>query len=135
MKKFVFLIIIIFLLQVSFEMAQFLKENYPILLNTKNYELYEKSDRSPEYYFYSKNQQEDHNFKTFNLNLKLEEGVFINNLKVYKNFDDSFDLFLSLDENKSSNKIYQIALNEKEVNIDLDKIQLNFFTIKDDIAE
>ena len=30
---------------VSFEMAQFLKENYPTLLNTKNYELYEKSNR------------------------------------------------------------------------------------------
>ena len=118
--------------EVSFEMAQFLKENYPILLNTKNYELYEKSDRSPEYYFYSKNQQEDHNFKIFNLNLKLEEGVFINSLKVYKNSDDSFDLFLSLDENKSSNKIYQIALNEKEVNIDLDNIPLNFVTIKNE---
>lgn len=121
--------------EVSFEMAQFLKENYPILLNTENYKLYEKSDRSPEYYFYSENQQEDSNFKTFNLNLKLEEEVFINNLKVYKSFDDSFDLFLSLDEDKSSDKIYQVALNDKEVTIDLDKIQLNFFTVKDDIAE
>lgn len=37
-----------------------------------------------------------------------------------------------MDENKSSNKIYQIALNEKEVNIDLDNIPLNFVTIKNE---
>ena len=42
---------------------------------------------------------------------------------------------MSLDEDKSSDKIYQVALNDKEVTIDLDKIQLNFFTVKDDIAE
>ena len=121
--------------EVSFEMAQFLKKNYPILLNTKNYELYEKSDRSPEYYFYSENQQEDYNFKIFNLNLKLEEGVFIDNLKIYKKSDDTFDLFLEINENKSSNNIYEIAFDGKEVNIDLDNIPLNFITIKNELYE
>ena len=116
-------------------MAQFLKKNYPILLNTKNYELYEKSDRSPEYYFYSENQQEDYNFKIFNLNLKLEEGVFIDNLKIYKKSDDTFDLFLEINENKSSNNIYEIAFDGKEVNIDLDNIPLNFITIKNELYE
>ena len=121
--------------EVSFEMAQFLKKNYPILLNTKNYELYEKSDRSPEYYFYSENIEDLNLFRNFDLNFNLEDGIRINSLKIYKKSNENFDLFFEIDENKSSNKIYEIASNEKETNINLDRIQLNFFTVKDDIAE
>ena len=47
----------------------------------------------------------------------------------------SFDLFFEIDENKSSDKIYQIALDNNEININLDNIQLNFITIKDDKNE
>lgn len=65
----------------------------------------------------------------------MEEGVFIDNLKIYKKSDDTFDSFLEINENKSSNNIYEIAFDRKEVNIDLDNIQLNFFTVKDDISE
>lgn len=118
--------------EVSFKMANYLKENYPILLNTKNYE---NSDKSPEYYFYSENTENDDNFQTFNLDIKLEEGVIINNLKIYKNSDDNFDLFFEINQNKSSKKIYEIALNEKEVAIRLEKVQLNFKTIKNDEQE
>lgn len=121
--------------EVSFEMAQFLKENYPILLNTKNYELYEKSDRSPEYYFYSENIEDLNLFRNFDLNFNLENGIRINSLKIYKKSNENFDLFFEIDENKSSNKIYEIASNEKETNINLDRIQLNFIRIKDDEAE
>lgn len=116
-------------------MAQFLKENYPILLNTKNYELYEKSDRSPEYYFYSENIEDLNLFRNFDLNFNLEDGIRINSLKIYKKSNENFDLFFEIDENKSSNKIYEIASNEKETNINLDRIQLNFIRIKDDEAE
>ncbi|RRD36926.1 ABC transporter ATP-binding protein [Fusobacterium nucleatum] len=118
--------------EVSFKMANYLKENYPILLNTKNYE---DSDRSPEYYFYSENIENDNNFQIFNLELELEEGVIVNSLKIYKNPNNNFDLFFEINENKSSNKIYDIALNEKEVAIELEKIQLNFKTIKNDKEE
>ena len=120
---------------VSFEMAQFLKENYPTLLNTKNYELYEKSNRSPEYFFYSGNTEDSNQFKNFDLNLNLEEGVVINSLKIYKKSDEIFDLFFELDENKSSDNIYEIAFNEKEININLDNIQLNFIRVKDSETE
>ena len=65
----------------------------------------------------------------------MEEGVFIDNLKIYKKSDDTFDLFLEINENKSSNNIYEIAFDRKEVNIDLDNIPLNFITIKDNEAE
>ena len=120
---------------VSFEMAQFLKENYPILLNTKNYELYEKSDRSPEYYFYSENIEDLNLFRNFDLNFNLEDGIRINSLKIYKKSNENFDLFFEIDENKSSNKIYEIAFNEKEININLDNIQLNFIRVKDSETE
>ncbi|WP_339068143.1 ABC transporter ATP-binding protein [Fusobacterium animalis] len=113
--------------KVSFEMAEYLKQNYPILLNTKNYE---KSDRSPEYYFYSESTSNDNNFKTFNLEFELEEGIFINNLKIYKKSNGTFDLYLGIDEDKSTNKIYEIALDNKKVDTNLDKIKLNFKTIK-----
>lgn len=108
--------------EVSFEMAQFLKENYPILLNTENYKKYNKLDKSPEYYFYSGSTKNDSNFKTFDLKFELEKGVFINSLKIYKKSDDNFDLFLHLDENKSTDKIYEIALDGREVSVNLDKI-------------
>ena len=121
--------------EVSFEMAQFLKENYPILLNTENYKKYNKLDKSPEYYFYSGSTKNDSNFKTFDLKFELEKGVFINSLKIYKKSDDNFDLFLHLDENKSTDKIYKIALDGREVNVNLDKIQLNFITIKNETDE
>ena len=121
--------------EVSFEIADYLKKNYPILLNTKNYNKYEKLDRSPEYYFYSENIENDNIFKIFNLKLELEKGVIINALKIYKKSNDSFDLFFEIDENKSSDKIYQIALDKNEININLDNIQLNFITIKDDKNE
>ncbi len=121
--------------EVSFEMAKYLKKNYPILLNTENYKKYSKLDRSPEYYFYFGSIENDSNFKTFDLKFELEKGVFINSLKIYKKPNDNFDLFLSLDENKSSNKIYEIALDGREVNINLDKIQLNFITIKNETDE
>ncbi len=121
--------------EVSFEMSQYLKENYPILLNTENYKKYNKLDRSPEYYFYSGSTKNDSNFKTFDLKFELEKGVFINSLKIYKKSDDDFDLFLQIDENKSNNNIYEIAFDRKEVNIDLDNIPLNFITIKDNEAE
>ena len=112
--------------EVSFEMAKYLKKNYPILLNTKNYE---NLDRSPEYYFYSENLEND---KNFNLDLKLEKEVFINKLKIYKKSKDTFDLFFVIDEKKTTSKIYEIALNDNEININLDKIQLNFITTQDD---
>ncbi|MEX6518870.1 ABC transporter ATP-binding protein [Fusobacterium animalis] len=121
--------------EVSFEMAQFLKENYPILLNTENYKKYNKLDKSPEYYFYSGSTKNDSNFKTFDLKFELEKGVFINSLKIYKKSDDNFDLFLHLDENKSTDKIYEIALDGREVSVNLDKIQLNFITIKNETDE
>ncbi|KXA17705.1 hypothetical protein [Fusobacterium nucleatum] len=121
--------------EVSFEMAKYLKKNYPILLNTENYKKYSKLDRSPEYYFYSGSIENDSNFKTFDLKFELEKGVFINSLKIYKKPNDNFDLFLCLDENKSTNKIYEIALDGREVNINLDKIQLNFITIKNETDE
>lgn len=121
--------------EVSFEMAQFLKENYPILLNTENYKKYNKLDKSPEYYFYSGSTKNDSNFKTFDLTFELEKGVFINSLKIYKKSDDNFDLFLHLDENKSTDKIYEIALDGREVSVNLDKIQLNFITIKNETDE
>ena len=114
--------------EVSFKMANYLKKNYLILLNTKNYE---KLDRSPEYYFYSKNIISDNNFKNFDLNLELEKNIFIDGLKIYKKDNDTFDLFLKIDENKTTNKIYEIALDSKEVITNLDKIQLNFTTIND----
>ena len=113
--------------EVSFEMAQFLKENYPILLNTENYKKYNKLDRSPEYYFYSGSTKNDSNFKTFDLKFELEKGVFINSLKIYKKSDDDFDLFLQIDENKSNNNIgvkilptlsiTLLALNENKITI------------------
>lgn len=121
--------------EISFEMAQFLKKYYPVLLNTKNYEIYEKFDRSPEYFFYSENIENENRFRDFDLNFNLEKGVVINSLKIYKKSDDDFDLFLEIDENKSNNNIYEIAFDRKEVNIDLDNIPLNFITIKDDEAE
>ena len=121
--------------EVSFEMAQFLKENYPILLNTENYKKYNKLDKSPEYYFYSGSTKNDSNFKTFDLTFELEKGVFINSLKIYKKSDDNFDLFLHLDENKSTDEIYEIALDGREVSVNLDKIQLNFITIKNETDE
>lgn len=65
----------------------------------------------------------------------MEEGVFIDNLKIYKKSDDTFDLFLEINENKSSNNIYEIAFDGKEVNIDLDNIPLNFITIKNELYE
>lgn len=114
--------------KVSFEMANFLKENYSILLNTKNYE---ELNRSPEYYFYSENIIDDNNFKSFDLNLEFEKDIIINGLKIYKKDDENFDLFLRIDESKSSNKIYQVALDENEVNLNLDKIQLIFSTTND----
>ena len=114
--------------EVSFEMANFLKEKYPILLNTKNYE---KLDRSPEYYFYSENTKNDINFKVFDLNLEFEKDVFIDGLEIYKKDEDNFDLFFKIAENKSSDKIYEIALDKKQINISLDKIQLNFLTTND----
>ena len=114
--------------EVSFKMANYLNKNYLILLNTKNYE---KLDRSPEYYFYSKNIKSDNNFKNFDLNLELEKNIFIDGLKIYKKDNDTFDLFLKIDENKTTNKIYEIALDSKEVITNLDKIQLNFTTIND----
>lgn len=114
--------------EVSFEMANFLKENYPILLNSKNYE---ELNRSPEYYFYSENIIDDNNFKSFDLDLELEKDIIINGLKIYKKNEDNFDLFFKFDENKSNNKIYKIALDSKEININLDGIQLNFLTTND----
>ena len=114
--------------EVSFEMANFLKENYPILLNTKNYE---ELNRSPEYYFYSENIIDDNNFKSFDLDLELEKDIIINGLKIYKKNEDNFDLFFKFDENKSNDKIYKIALDSKEININLDGIQLNFLTTND----
>lgn len=56
-------------------------------------------------------------------------------LSIYKKDDDNFDLFFCIDENKSSDEIYQVALNENEVNLNLDKFQLNFITTKDDKEE
>ena len=114
--------------EVSFEMANFLKENYPILLNSKNYE---ELNRSPEYYFYSENIIDDNNFKSFDLDLELEKDIIINGLKIYKKNEDNFDLFFKFDENKSNDKIYKIALDSKEININLDGIQLNFLTTND----
>ena len=114
--------------EVSFEMANFLKENYPILLNSKNYE---ELNRSPEYYFYSENIVDDNNFKSFDLDLELEKDIIINGLKIYKKNEDNFDLFFKFDENKSNDKIYKIALDSKEININLDGIQLNFLTTND----
>lgn len=114
--------------EVSFEMANFLKENYPILLNSKNYE---ELNRSPEYYFYSENIIDDNNFKSFDLDLDLEKDIIINGLKIYKKNEDNFDLFFKFDENKSNDKIYKIALDSKEININLDGIQLNFLTTND----
>lgn len=113
--------------KISFKMAKYLKEYYPILQNTINYE---KNDRSPEFYFYFENSKIDNNFKTFNLKLELEKGIIINNLSIYKKDDENFDLFFGIDESKSSNKIYQVALDKNEVNLILDKIQLNFITIE-----
>ena len=83
----------------------------------------------------AENIENDNNFQIFNLELELEEGVIINSLKIYKNPNNNFDLFFEINENKSSNKIYDIALNEKEVAIELEKIQLNFKTIKNDKEE
>lgn len=112
--------------KVSFQMAEYLKKNYSILLNTKNYE---KLNRNPEYYFYSDNlNSDDNNFKFFDLKLELEKDIIIDGLKIYKKNEDNFDLFFKLDD-KSNDKIYQIALDGKEVFIELDKIQLNFKTI------
>ena len=121
--------------KISFKMAEYLKKYYPILLDTANYKKYENTDRSPEYYFYFENSKVDNNFQTFNLKLELEKGIIIDNLSIYKKDDENFDLFLRIDESKSSNKIYQIALDENEVNLNLDKIQLNFITTKDDKEE
>lgn len=114
--------------EVSFEMASFLKENYPILLNTKNYE---ELNRSPEYYFYSENIIGDNNFKSFDLNLEFEKGIIINGLKIYKKNEENFDLFFKVDENKSNDEIYKIAFDSKEININLDEIQLIFSTTND----
>ena len=116
-------------------MAEYLKEYYTILLNTEKYKKYESENRSPEYYFYSENTKVDDNFQTFNLELELEKGVVINSLSIYKKDDDNFDLFFCIDENKSSDEIYQVALNKNEVNLNLDKFQLNFITTKDDKEE
>ena len=121
--------------EVSFEIAEYLKKNFPVLLNTKNYEIYEKNNRSPEYFFYSGNMKDNDQFRSFDLNFNLEEGVVINSLKIYKKSDEIFDLFFEIDENKSSNKIYEIASNEKEININLDNIQLSFLRIKDNEVE
>ena len=121
--------------EISFEVADYLKKNYPVLLNTKNYDKYEKLDRSPEYYFYSENVENNETFKVFNLELEIEKGIITKTLKVYKKSDDSFDLFFEIDENKSSDKIYQIALDKNKVNTNLDNIQLNFITTKDDKNE
>lgn len=121
--------------EVSFEIAEYLKKNFPILLNTKNYEIYEKNNRSPEYFFYSGNMKDNDQFRSFDLNFNLEEGVVINSLKIYKKSDEIFDLFFEIDENKSSNKIYEIASNKKETNINLDNIQLSFLRIKDNEVE
>ena len=121
--------------EVSFEIAEYLKKNFPVLLNTKNYEIYEKNNRSPEYFFYSGNMKDNDQFRSFDLNFNLEEGVVINSLKIYKKSDEIFDLFFEIDENKSSNKIYEIASNKKETNINLDNIQLSFLRIKDNEVE
>lgn len=121
--------------KISFKMAEYLKEYYTILLNTEKYKKYESENRSPEYYFYSENTKVDDNFQTFNLELELEKGVVINSLSIYKKDDDNFDLFFCIDENKSSDEIYQVALNKNEVNLNLDKFQLNFITTKDDKEE
>ena len=121
--------------EVSFEIAEYLKKNFPVLLNTKNYEIYEKNNRSPEYFFYSGNMKDNDQFRSFDLNFNLEEGVVINSLKIYKKSDEIFDLFFEIDENKSSNKIYEIASNKKETNINLDNIQLIFLRIKDNEVE
>ena len=114
--------------EVSFEMANFLKENYSILLNTKNYE---ELNRSPEYYFYSENIIDDNNFKSFDLNLEFEKGIIINGLKIYKKNEENFDLFFKVDENKSNDEIYKITFDSKEININLDEIQLIFSTTND----
>ena len=67
--------------------------------------------------------------------MEIEKGIITKTLKVYKKSDDSFDLFFEIDENKSSDKIYQIALDKNKVNTNLDNIQLNFITTKDDKNE
>jgi hypothetical protein len=79
--------------------------------------------------------EDSNQFRNFDLNLNLEEGVVINSLKIYKKSDEIFDLFFELDENKSSDNIYEIAFNEKEININLDNIQLNFIRVKDGETE
>ena len=51
----------------------------------------------------------------FNLELEFEKWIIINNLKIYKKSDNSFDLFFEIDENRNSDKIYETALDDKQI--------------------